>query len=177
MANFDSINFLQQGLNRLTPQGGFGIPNMGALQELLKQQSASGLRQTNAQDMQGFQRAGMGRSVAGAFAPGTRGIQANQGLMEQLQKLFANNAQMSQSQRSQILQMLSGAPLQQAYQDANKPSFLSSLFGNVLGTGASLLPMLMGAPPGMKDLMAMMSGGGTSGAGSGFASADDFSLR
>jgi hypothetical protein len=160
MANFDSIKFLQQGLSRLTPQGGFGIPNIGALQELLKQQSASGLRQTQAQDWQGLQRAGMGRSVAGAFAPGTRGLQFNQDLMAQLQKLFSENAQMSQAQKAQILGMLSGAPLQAAYQDANKPSWLSSLLGNVLGTGAQMaMPWASGkifGNPGLDQLMAAL---------------------
>ena len=78
---FNPLNFLQSGLNQFTPQGGWGIPNIGALQNLLRQQSAAGLRRTNAQDLMGFQRAGLGRSVASAFAPGTRGIQANQSLM------------------------------------------------------------------------------------------------
>lgn len=138
MGQFDSIGFLQQGLNRLMPQGGFGIPNIGALQELLRRQSEFGLRRTNAQDQFQLDRSGFGSSVSGAFAPGTRRVQFNRDLMAQLQQLFASNAQFAQGQRNQLLGLLAGNPLQTAYQEANKPSFLSSLFGNLLGTGASL---------------------------------------
>ena len=155
---FNPLNFLQSGLNQFTPQGGWGIPNIGALQNLLRQQSAAGLRRTNAQDLMGFQRAGLGRSVASAFAPGTRGIQANRNLMEQLHKLVAENAQMSQSQKAQILGILSGNPLQAAYQEANKPSFLSSLLGNLLGTGANLFgPALVSKVTGPSDLEKMLT--------------------
>jgi hypothetical protein len=177
---FNPINFLQSGLNQFTPQGGWGIPNIGALQNLLRQQSAAGLRRTNAQDLMGFQRAGLGRSVASAFAPGTRGIQANEGLMKQLQDLVAQNAQMSQSQKAQIINILSGGPLQAAYQEANKPSFLSSLLGNVFGTMANVgapigLNKLLG-PSDLEKMIMQMFGQSNSGAGTGFATTDNFSL-
>jgi len=169
MAKFDSIGFLEQGLNRLTPQGGFGIPNLGALQALLQRENLSGLRRTQARDFQGLQRAGMSRSVAGAFAPGTRGLQFNRDLMAQLQHLFAQNAQFGQNQRQSLLGTLAGNPLGVAYQEANKPSFLSSLLGNVLGTGANLFGPGLAAKvmgPSSLEKMLMQAFGGTAATGS-----------
>jgi hypothetical protein len=163
MGNFDSFGFLQQGLNRFTPQGGFGIPNLGVLQALLQRQSASALRGTVASDQERLMRAGLGRSVAGAFSPGTRSLQFNRDLMERMQELFAQNAQMAQSQRNQLLGLLAGGPLQIAYQEANKPSFLSSLLGNVLGTGANLfgpgLAMKALGNPELDYIKALLGGG------------------
>lgn len=153
MANFNPLAFLHSGLNQFTPAGGFGIPNIGALQALLREQSAAGLRRTNAQDLLGLQRSGMGRSVAGAFSPGTRGLQFNRDLLAQLQRLYATNAQMAQGQRNQLLGTLAGNPLGVAYQEHNKPSFLSSLLGNLLGTGATLFgPRLASKVMGPSDM-------------------------
>lgn len=163
MANFNPLAFLQQGLNQFTPQGGFGIPNIGALRALLQQESMAGARRATEQDALGLQRAGLGRSVAGAFAPGTRGLQFNRDLLAQLQRLYATNAQLAGGQRNQLLGILGGNPLGIAYKEANKPSFLSSLLGGVLGTGASLFgpglaSKVMGPSAIDKYIMSLISG-------------------
>ena len=168
MADFDPINFLEQNLQRVAPSGGFGLPNIGALRQLLGRESASGLRAANAQDQQSLQRQGMGRSVAGAFSGGTRQGQFSQGLMEALTRLQAQHGQLGASQRQGLMQAL-GPAMGIKYQQSQHPSFLSSLLGNVLGTGAQLFgPGLaskaLGNP--MLDMMKkMFSQSGSSGTG------------
>lgn len=134
---FDPIGYLQGGLNRLTPPGGYGIPNLGALQEMLRRDSSSGLRGAIGRDYESLGRMGLGRNVAGAFNPGTRGVQFNQSLMDALQQLAGQNAQLGFSQRNQTLQSLLPA-LQMAYEQSQRPSFLSQLAGGVLGLGAQV---------------------------------------
>jgi hypothetical protein len=51
------------------------LPSQGALEDLLRQDSSSALRGATARDQESLQRAGLGRSVAGAFSPGTRSLQ------------------------------------------------------------------------------------------------------
>ena len=172
----DFTQELQKMMAAFTPQGGFGIQNLGGLQLLLGRKSERGLRGAIGSDMFNLQRQGMGRSVAGAFGGGTRRRQFSQSLMDALTRLSAQNSQLAGSQRQSLLSSL--API--AQQEANRPSFLSSLLGGIGGLGAQALPLLLGGPMGLggsallKQLMGQM---GSSGAGQGFASADNFSLR
>ena len=130
----DFTQELQKMMAAFTPQGGFGIQNLGGLQAMLGRQSERGLRGAVGSDMFNLQRQGMGRSVAGAFSGGTRRRQFSQSLMDALTQLSAKNSQLAGGQRQALLSSL--API--AHQQSMRPSFLSSLFGGLLGTGAQL---------------------------------------
>ena len=143
MAKFDPYQFLQRGMTQFAPSGGWGIPNLGALQELLKQQAAYGARASTASDLESLRKMGMGRSVAGAFSGGTRREQYNQSLMEALAQLQAQHGQMGTSQRMQLLQSLMPA-MQVGYQQSQQPSFLSSLLGGIFGTGLEMATPWLG---------------------------------
>ena len=173
MASFDPLQFLTQGTQRLQQTGAYGIPNMGALQALLGRQSEYGARRASAQDMFGLQRAGMGRSVAGAFSGGGRQAQFSQSLLDALTNLSAKHGQL---QGSQIASML-GVGLPIAHHEATKPSWLSSLVGGGLGLGAQLLPMLGGGPMGPLMAMLMKMQSGQQGQGQGMATSGQFRLN
>ena len=130
----DFTQELQKMMAAFQPEGGFGIQNLGGLQDILRRDSARGLRGAVGSDMFNLQKQGLGRSVGAAFSGGTRRNQFSQSLMDALTKLSAQNSQLAGNQRQSMLGTL--API--AHQEANRPSFLSSLFGNVLGTGAQL---------------------------------------
>lgn len=126
-------------MRHYTPSGGFGIPNIGALEQSMQRQSALGSRGVAASDVFRLNRSGMGRSVAAAFAPGSRMAQGYNQLLQALIDLRLRNAQLSESQRQNLLGMFSPV----AEREANKPSWFSTLAGGVLGTGAqAMFPML-----------------------------------
>ena len=136
MADFTSElqKLMSQWEEKFAPQGGFGIQGMGALQDMLRRDSAAGARGATRSDLHGLQQAGMGRSVAGAFSGGARRSQFSRSLMDALTQLSAKNSQLAGNQRQNLMSTL--API--AHQESMRPSFLSSLLGNVLGTGAQL---------------------------------------
>jgi hypothetical protein len=176
MASFDPLQFLTQGTQRLQQTGAYGIPNIEALQALLGRKSEYGARRASAQDLMGLQRAGMGRSVAGAFSGGARSSQFNQSLMDALTNLSARHGQL---QGSQIASML-GQALPAAEREANKPSWLSTLVGGMIGLGGqAFLPGLAGGPMGnsQMDLISKLLGLGQSGRGQGMASTSNFKLK
>lgn len=172
----DFTQELQKMMAAFTPQGGFGIQNLGGLQAMLGRQNERGLRGAIGSDMFNLQRQGMGRSVAGAFSGGTRRNQFSQSLMDALTQLSAKNSQLAGGQRQAMLSTF--API--AHQEANRPSFLSTLLGGTLGLGAkAFMPGLAGMLPNpqLKMLMELLSGGGGGEVGQGFASEDNFGFK
>ena len=130
---------------------------------MLRRDSSQGLRAAQGGDQFRLNRAGLGRSVGGAFSGGTRQSQFTQSLMDALTKLQGQHSQLGESQRQSLLSLL--AP--QAQARANRPSFISSLLGGALGLGAQALIPGMAGGGGLGAILSKMFGGG--GAGQGFA--------
>lgn len=163
----DFTEKLNELMRMYAPAGGFGIPNIGALQGQLQRQSALGARGASAQDLFQLNRMGMGRSVAGAFSPGTRQAQGMNSLLEALINLNMQNAQLSESQRQNLMGML--API--AEREANRPGWFSTLAGGLLGIGAeAFMPGIAGKLFGnpFEDLFMKAFGGGGGAGTSGY---------
>jgi len=161
---------LMKLMAQFQPEGGFGIQGLGGFQDLLRRQSSQGLRAAQGGDQFRLNRAGLGRSVAGATSGGTRQQQFSQSLMDALTQLQAKHSQLGESQRQGLMGLLSPV----AQQRANRPSFLSSLFGGLGGlAGQALIPGIGG---GLGSKLGSFLGGGGP-AGQGFANTNNFSLR
>lgn len=132
MANFESE--LQKLMAQFAPRGGFGIPNIGGLERQLSQQSDYGARSATMRDVLGLQRQGAGRSVSSAFSPGTRQFQSQKDLLSALMDLHVRHGQLAESQRQNLLQMFT--PI--AHERANRPSWLSTALGGILGIGSQI---------------------------------------
>lgn len=159
MAKFNSVGEAQNLLSLFT-SGGTGF-DLAGLERMLGRQSAAGLRSAVQGDASSFRRAGLGRSVAGAFSPGTRGIQFNESLMNALTGARNTNARLNIQNRSSFMPLIAQI-LQQKYKDANRPSFLSQLGGGLLGLGAqAFLPGIAGRVLGNpnQDLIDLLLGG------------------
>jgi len=163
MANFETE--LSKLMAQFTPQGGFGVQNAGQFLDQKQKDFRLGGQRTAATDMFQLDRAGFGRSVAKGFTEGTRGQQAENAFQKFLSEFTINNAQLKESQRQSLMQILTP----QAQQRANRPSFISTLLGGALGLGAqALIPGMAGGG----SLMAMIQKAlGGSPAGQGFAGA------
>ena len=161
MADFSQELSKLMGLH--SPTGGFGIQNLGAFQDLLRRDSAQGLRRAQFRDQDQLQRQGLGRSVAGAFSGGTRQNQFSQSLMDALTKLQGTHSQMAEGQRQSLMGLL--AP--QATARANRPSFLSSLLGGVGGMAAQVGvgALTGGMGGGLAAMIAKMMAGSPAGQG------------
>jgi hypothetical protein len=164
MADFNTE--LQSLMRQFAPPGGYGIPRVNDIAGQFRRQSEQGYRTAIGQENRGFDRMGLGNSVAKAFSPGTRKIQFDEDLMDALTKLFSQHGQLGESQRQNLLGMF--API--AQEKANRPSWLSSLLGGALGIGAQVaIPgigaKIFGNP--LEDLLKQMTaysgGGGYSG--------------
>lgn len=143
-------------MRQFAPSGGFGIPNIGGLADQYRRQADQGWRSAMGQENRAFDRMGLGSSVAKAFSPGTRKIQFNQDLLDALTQLYSKHGQLAESQRQNLMGMMS--PI--AWERANQPSWLSQLAGGVLGMGAQVaMPWLgnkaFGNP--LEALMKMLS--------------------
>jgi hypothetical protein len=155
MANFESE--LTKLMQQFAPAGGFGIPNVGGIAGQYGRQSEQAYRGSLVQGNQAFDRMGLGRSVGKAFMPGTRKIQFNQDLMDALTKLFSQHGQLAESQRQNLMGMMS--PI--AQERANRPSWISTLLGGALGIGGQVAgSFLPGGGITMAALQKMLGGGG-----------------
>lgn len=139
------------------------LPNPEVLEDILRQDFSTSLRGTLAAERESFERGGLGRSVAGAFSGGTRRLQHARALA----KAIAESRAQRSGQNINLLQTAIGSPgtqaaVNQAFQDENKPSPLSQIFGTALGLGAKFgLPLLFPDP--LTQLLQGQQGGGTSG--------------
>lgn len=161
MANFEQE--LQKLMGQFAPQGGFGIQNLGGFQDMLRRDSAQGLRRAQFRDQDQLQRQGLGRSVAGAFSGGTRQNQFSQSLMDALTKLQGTHSQMAEGQRQSLMSLLQP----QASARANRPSFLSSLLGGLGGMAAQVGvgALTGGMGGGLAAMIAKMMAGSPAGQG------------
>ena len=173
--NFDPLGWLTQGTQRLQQTGAYGIPNIGALQALMKRQSEFGARRASAMDAFQLDRSGFGRSVAKGFSSGARYAQFNQSLLDALTKLQAEHGRL---QGSQIASML-GSALPIAHQEATKPSWFSTMIGGLLGLGGQafmpgLASKVVGNP--QMDLIERLLGLSQPSGGTGMATMANFPL-
>ena len=161
MANFEQE--LQKLMGQFAPQGGFGIQNLGGFQDMLRRDSSQGLRAAQGGDQFQLNRAGLGRSVGGAFSGGTRQSQFTQSLMDALTELQGQHSQLGESQRQSLMSLL--AP--QAQARANRPSFISSLLGGVGGMAAQVGvgALTGGMGGGLAAMIAKMMAGSPAGQG------------
>ncbi len=151
-----------------TPAGGFGLEDLEGRLAELQRTFAQGSRRASAQDQFQLNRRGLGRSVAGAFSQGRRGQQGLEAMLRAMMSLRGQDKQLKNDAYFKQLQ----AFMPQAMQNANRPSFLSSLLGHIGGaTGKAMLASGTGVP-GLSSLF----GGGDSSPGTGFATSDRFSL-
>ena len=156
MANFEQE--LSKLMAQFTPQGGFGVQNAGQFLDQKQKDFRLGGQRTAATDMFQLDRAGFGRSVAKGFTEGTRGQQAENAFQKFLSEFTINNAQLKESQRQNLMQILTP----QAQQRANRPSFISTLLGGLGGlAGQAAIPGLgakiFGNP--LLDMMKQLMGG------------------
>lgn len=161
-------------MRQFAPSGGFGIPNIGGLANQYQRQSEQGWRSAMGQENRAFDRMGLGSSVAKAFSPGTRKIQFNQDLLDALTQLYSKHGQLAESQRQNLMGMMS--PI--AWERANQPSWLSQLAGGVLGMGAQVAMPWLGAKAfggnQLEKMLMQMFGGG--GQGQGMATPQNFNF-
>lgn len=150
----------QQELQKLMTQfGGYaqGIPNVGLEKQQIGERSQRGAQLAGAQDQFGLQRAGMGRSVAGAFSQGSRSASASSDSARQIIDLLTQHGQLKGQQQLGLLNTF--API--AYEEANKPSAFSKFLGGALGLAGQFgIPALGGGDQLQKMLMQAFGGSG-----------------
>lgn len=140
MAFADEFNAeIMKLLEGITPEGGFGIPNVQSeVGRLGRGFERAGVR-AGEQDIRGLERRGLGQSVLSATTRGRRAQQSQNQLSDAIIQLLTRSGTLAGQQRQGALRTL--API--AEREVNRPSALAQLFGGALNLAGRFGPGLL----------------------------------